>query len=337
MSLATTLPDATTCFLVRDNDAGGVTAGIERLPVSELPDGDVLIRVAYSSVNYKDGLASRGHKGVIRRLPHVPGIDAAGTVVESRSPQVATGAEVIVTGYELGAGRWGGWSEFIRVPAEWVVPLPTRLSLREAMILGTAGFTAAQCVQALELHRIEPGRGPVLVTGATGGVGCLAVMLLARLGYSVSAVSGKPEREEWLKSLGAKEVLPREAVVDTDPRPLLSTRWAGAVDTVGGATLGTIVRSLQHRGCVAACGLVGGDQLPLSVYPFLLRGVKLDGIDSAMCPYPDRVAIWRRLSREWRLDRLDEIAHEVPLAGVGDAVETILAGKVAGRTVVKVG
>lgn len=337
MTSPSAIPETMTCLVVREAPAGAVSAGIERRPLQELPEGDVLIRVQFSSVNYKDGLAARGNRGVVRKLPHVPGIDAAGTVVESRSPNVAVGAPVIVTGYDLGAGRWGGWSEFVRVPAEWVVPLPAGLSLRESMILGTAGFTAAQCVRALQRHEIDPQRGPVVVTGATGGVGCVAVMLLAKLGYEVFAVSGKPERVEWLKSLGAKEVMPREAVVDASQRPLLATRWAGGVDTVGGATLATILRSLQHRGCVAACGLVGGDQLALSVYPFLLRGVKLDGIDSAMCPSAERVEIWRRLSQEWKLPQLDDVAREVPLADVGSVVEEILAGKVVGRTLVKVG
>lgn len=329
-------PQFMNCFLVEKTADGRIMPGMSQQPLSALSDGDVLVRVQYSSVNYKDALATEGHRGIVSKFPHVPGIDAAGVVAESSVEGIEAGSSVIVTGYELGVGRWGGWAEFIRVPADWVVPLPKGLSLREAMILGTAGFTAAQCVLALERQRIIPGSGPVVVTGATGGVGCVAVMLLAKLGYHVAAVSGKPERADWLRSLGAVDVLSRDAVNDSSDRPLLSTRWAGAIDSVGGNTLSTLVRSTQHRGCVAACGLVGGDQLPLTVYPFLLRGVRLEGVDSAMCPYSERIEIWRRLSQEWKLDRLQDIATEIPLDRVTEAVQAIRDGQVVGRTLVAV-
>ena len=310
---------------------------IAEVDASQLPPGDVVVRVEYSSANYKDAMAAGGHRGVVKSLPHVPGIDAAGKVIESADSGVATGDRVLVTGYELGSSRWGGWAEYIRVPAEWVVPLPDGWTPREAMVLGTAGFTAAQCVQALERQAITPNRGPVVVTGATGGVGCLAVMLLAKLGYSVSAVTGKSDQHEWLRSLGAGEILPREAVNDASSRPLLSSRWAGAIDTVGGNVLATLVRSLRHRGCVAACGVVAGHELPLTVYPFILRGAKLEGIDSAQCPTEQRHEIWKRLSNEWRLEGLERVAREVSLDDVGAVVEQLLSGQSCGRPVIRMG
>lgn len=324
-----------TCYVVRQDATGkGVTAAIESLPLADLPAGEVTIRVQCSSANYKDALAATGHRGVVKTLPHVPGIDAAGIVVDSASDKIKAGESVLVTGYDLGAARWGGWSQFIRVPADWVVPLPPGLTLRDTMILGTAGFTAAQCVLSLLDHGVTPARGPVVVTGATGGVGCLAVMLLAKLGYQVTAVSGKPDQHDWLRSLGAHDIQPREAVTDASDRPLIGSKWAGAVDTVGGCTLATLIRSLQYRGCVAACGLVGGDQLPLTVYPFLLRGVTLDGIDSAQCPYADRLAIWKRLAGDWKLDGLDRLTREAPLTDIPRVVQQLLKGEIVGRTLV---
>ena len=324
------------CYLVEEQPDHSVFGRFVTRPLSDLPPGEVTIRVEYSSANYKDALAATGHRGVIRQLPHVPGIDAAGTVVASSAESHRAGEQVLVTGFDLGAGRWGGWAEYIRVPADWVLPLPQDWTPREAMILGTAGFTAAQCVMALERHEIQPGNGTVVVTGATGGVGCVAVLLLAQLGYRVAAVTGKADRHDWLRSLGAAEILPREAVVDATDRPLLSARWSGAVDTVGGRTLGTLLRSLQHRGCVAACGLVGGADLPITVYPFILRGCKLDGIDSALCPWPQRREVWRRLSQEWRVANLDRVAHEVALRDAGEVVRMLLAGQSVGRPILRV-
>ena len=308
--------------------------GVDAITQDELPAGDVLIRVAYSSLNYKDALACQGHPGVVREFPHVPGIDCAGTIVESASDDWRPGDEVLVTGYELGAGHWGGYAAYVRVPAEWVVRLPAGLSLREAMIYGTAGFTAAQCVTAIVEHGIEPKRGPVVVTGATGGVGCLAVAILAKLGYDVAAVTGKRDQHDWLRRLGASTMLGREEVVDDSDRPLLGSRWAAAVDTVGGKPLATILRSMQHRGCVAACGLVAGADLQLTVYPFILRGVTLAGIDSAKCPRPQRLEMWKKLAGPWRVDRLHELANEVTLDELPNEIEKILAGQIVGRTVV---
>jgi putative YhdH/YhfP family quinone oxidoreductase len=324
------------CFVVEKDSAGEVCRGLTERSRSELPAGDVLIRVRYSSLNYKDALAASAHPGVVRKLPHVPGIDAAGHVVESSSPGFQPGQEVLVTGYELGAGQWGGWAEYIRVPAEWVVPLPIGLSLKDTMILGTAGFTAAQSVHAIQLNGVEPDAGEVVVTGATGGVGCLAIKLLARLGYTVVAVTGKPELTATLQEWGAARILARDQVVDESAKPLLAGKWAAAVDTVGGQTLTTLVREMANYGVVAACGLVGGTELPLSVYPFILRGVTLAGIGSAALPYDRRLEIWRKLSDTWRLANLDSLATTISLSDVEPSIQQILAGKVVGRTVVAI-
>jgi acrylyl-CoA reductase (NADPH) len=321
-------------FVARKDAEGRVAARVERLTVDDLPAGEVLIRVAYSSLNYKDALASQGHPGVVRTLPHVPGIDCAGTVEESTSPDYRPGDQVIVTGYDLGSGHWGGYAEFVRVPAEWIVPLPVGLTLRETMIYGTAGFTAAQCVAAIIARGIEPGRGPVVVTGSTGGVGSIAVAILAKLGYEVEAVTGKAEHHEWLRKLGARTILGRNDVADDSDRPLLRGRWAAAVDTVGGKPLATILRSIQHRGCVAACGLVAGIEIPTTVYPFILRGVTLAGIDSANCPRPERLEMWRKLAGPWNVANSDSLAEEITLDDLPDRIQKILAGQIVGRTVV---
>jgi putative YhdH/YhfP family quinone oxidoreductase len=322
------------CFMVRKDANGQVAGRVEQITSADLPPGDVLIRVAYSSLNYKDALACRGHPGVVRTFPHVPGIDCAGTVVESSSSEYKHGDEVLVTGYELGAGHWGGYSQFVRVPADWVVRLPADLPFRDAMIYGTAGFTAAQCVNAIVERGIKPDRGPVVVTGATGGVGSLAVVILAKLGFEVHTVTGKGGEHDWLRKLGARTILDRAAVSDDSDRPLLASRWAAAVDTVGGKPLAMILRSLQHRGCVAACGLVAGTDLNLTIYPFILRGVTLVGIDSAKCPRQERLDIWQKLAGGWRVTQLDDIADEVSLDELPDRVEKILAGLIVGRTLV---
>jgi len=327
-----TLPEAFRCLVVSETGE----RRFETRPLQDLPPGEVLVRVAYSSLNYKDAMAASGNRGVVKKFPHVPGIDAAGVVAYSSSADWQVGDRVIVTGYELGSGRWGGFAEFIRVPADWVVRLPTGLSLRESMILGTAGFTAAQCVQALVRHRIAVDAGEIVVTGATGGVGSLAVSILARLGYQVAAVSGKAEAQQFLTGLGARQVIGRNEVRDASTKPLLPARWAGAVDTVGGETLATLLRSTSHRGCVTACGLVGGADLPLTVYPFILRGVTLAGIDSAMCPMPDRLEIWSHLASDWKPTTLDRIATEIELGELNSWIERILAGKVSGRVLVRV-
>lgn len=328
-------PESFRCFLVQKTGAGAIEAAIESRPLRELPSGDVLIRVQCSSLNYKDALATQGHPGVVTRFPHVPGIDAAGVVEQSGSARFQPGDQVLCTGYEQGSQRWGGWAEFIRAPADWVVPVPSGLTVDETMILGTAGFTAAQCVFSLEEHGVTPGSGPVIVTGATGGVGCIAIMLLAKCGYEVTAVSGKPDRYDWLRSLGAADIISRDDASDDSNRPLLSTRWAGGVDTVGGQPLSTMLRSVKHRGCVSACGLVAGAELSLTVYPFILRGVTLDGIDSANCPYDRRVKIWERLAGEWRLGDVPNLVSEITLNEINDTVANMLRGETVGRILVR--
>ena len=241
-----------------------------------------------------------------------------------------------MTGFDVGANRWGGWAEYVRVPMEWVVPLPHGLSLRESMMLGTAGFTAGLCVDALQKHGVTPDRGEVVVTGASGGVGSIAVALLGKLGYHVVAVTGKSHAHEYLNGLGAREILDRQAVDDRTGRPMLARRWAGAVDTVGGNILGTILRAAQHGGCVAACGLAGGSDLPVTVYPFILRGVTLAGIDAAWGPIPLRHEIWARLAGPWKLDCLDRITRFIDLDELPAKIGEILAGRVIGRLAVNV-
>lgn len=324
------------CFLVENPEGETLRRGIAQRSQDELPPGDVLIRVHYSSLNYKDALAAEAHPGVVRKLPHVPGIDAAGVVESDATGGFRAGDQVIVTSYGLGADQWGGWAEYIRVPADWVVPLPAELSLEESMILGTAGFTAAQCVQALLTNGIRPDAGEVVVTGATGGVGCLAVMILARLGFQVVAVTGKPQLQSRLESWGATGIIGRSDVVNDSPRPLLSSKWAGGIDTVGGRTLATILRETKNYGVVAACGLVGGTDLNLTVHPFILRGVILAGISSQSLSADRRQAIWAKLAGEWRPRQLTEVATTIGLEGVEQAVQTILRGEIVGRTVVKV-
>jgi acrylyl-CoA reductase (NADPH) len=324
------------CFLVEKEAAGTVRRGVTERPLTDLLAGDVLVRVEFSSLNYKDALAAQGHPGVVRKLPHVPGIDAAGTVAESTDNRFKSGDPVVITGYELGASQWGGWAEYARVPADWIVPLPSGLSLKESMALGTAGFTAAQCVQAIVLNGVAPGDGEILVTGATGGVGCIAVKLLAKLGYASVAVTGKPNLKSRLYEWGAGRVLSREEAVNNTDRPLLSAFWAGAVDTVGGQTLTTIVRETKPYGVVAACGLVGGTDLKLTVHPFILRGVTLAGIGSALLPHDRRLEIWRKLSGDWRIDGIDALTTTIGLNDVEQYVQRILKGEIVGRTVVQI-
>ena len=324
------------CFYVNRDEAGSVNSRITERDESELPNEQTLIRVEWSSLNYKDGLAATGHPGVARNLPHVPGIDAAGKIVESDSSDLQSGDEVLVTGYELGAAHWGGWSELIRVPKDWVIAKPEGISLRETMMIGTAGFTAAQGVHELIRNDITPDKGPIVVTGSTGGVGCLAIKLLSKLGYQVFAVSGKSENEGWLKDLGAEGVLARNEVMDDGKKPMLSTRWAGGIDTVGGPILANILKSTEVNGCVAACGMLAGVGIPISVFPFILRGVRLAGITSSLCPRSIRETIWGKLSSEWKIDDLESVSREVAFSDLQSEVDTILKGKIKGRVVVRV-
>jgi putative YhdH/YhfP family quinone oxidoreductase len=325
------------CYLVERDADKKITAGVVSRPIEDLPAGDVLIRVAWSSLNFKDALAASGRPGVAKKYPHIPGIDASGTVAESNAAAFKPGQKVLVTGFDLGAAAWGGYSEYIRVPAAWVVPLPAALTLRESMIFGTAGFTAAMAFEALIEQGITSDRGEIVVTGATGGVGSIAVAFLAKSGYRVAAVTGKPEAAGYLTQLGATTIMTRDDVNDTSGKPLLAGRWAGAVDTVGGNTLATIIRSTDRSGCVTASGLVGGIDLPLTVMPFILRGVKLVGIDSAEYPIGRRPALWERMAGEWRPADLESmVASTVELDGLDEPVREILAGKIRGRVLVRV-
>ncbi|MGX5653351.1 acrylyl-CoA reductase family protein [Geodermatophilus nigrescens] len=321
--------------LVTDSSDERAGVRLRELPVAELGDGDVLVAVSWSSVNYKDGLASRKDGKVARIDPLVPGIDLAGTVAEPGSSGLAVGTPVLVHGYDLGVAHHGGYAEFARVPAGWVVPLPPGLDERQAMTLGTAGFTAALSVVALEEHGLPAGAGPVLVTGATGGVGSVAVAILAARGHAVTAVTGKPEAAFWLHSLGATSVIDRSAL--DAKRPLQRELWAGAVDCVGGETLAAVLASLRYGAAVAASGNTGGATLPTTVFPFILRGVSLLGIDSVQCPIERRRSVWGRLADDLRPPALDALAtDEVPLDGVPAALQRILAGQARGRTLVKI-
>ncbi|MEO5821867.1 MAG: acryloyl-CoA reductase [Vicinamibacteraceae bacterium] len=325
-------------FVARTSDAG-TRGGVEDIERDALPAGDVTIAVEYSSLNYKDALSATGQNKVAAVYPHVPGIDAAGTVAESTDPVWAVGDRVLVTGYDFGALRWGGWAVYARVPSAWVVRIPDALSTFEAMAIGTAGFTAALGLEALVRNGTTPESGPVVVTGATGGVGCLAVDLFAGAGYRVIAVTGKADQHDWLKTLGATEILPREAVSlanETKPRPLLPPRWAGALDNVGGATLEALVRGAQIGGNVALCGLVGGADYRGTVMPFILRGVGLLGITSSNTPMPVRQRLWQRLATDLRPRHLTDVARLVPLDALPAEIDRMLAGKAFGRVVVEV-
>lgn len=321
---------------VEDQADGTVSRRIADRDPAELPPGEVLVHVRWSSLNYKDALSATGHKGVTRAYPHTPGIDAAGTVVESTVAEFKTGDPVLVTGYDLGMNTAGGFGERIRVPAGWVVPMPSGLTPRESMQLGTAGFTAGLAVGRIHARGVLPGRGEVLVTGASGGVGSLAVALLARAGYSVAAATGKPETAEFLRGLGASHIVSREDVSDGTDRPLLGRRWAGVIDTVGGGILAAVTRAVDYDGAVAVCGNVASPDLRLTVYPFILRGVSLLGIDSANQPMPERRALWARLAGEWKLSNLDIISREVALADLEPEIHAILQGRQRGRVLVRV-
>jgi len=319
--------------LVLDQLDGQTRPQIRELDTDALPAGDVLVDVAYSSLNYKDGLAITGRGKIIRTFPMAPGIDFAGTVAESQHPDYRPGDPVVLTGWGVGERHWGGMSQKARVKGDWLVPLPTGLSLQQAMAIGTAGFTAMLCVMALEDHGLKPGGREVLVTGASGGVGGVAVALLAQLGHTVVASTGRTEESEYLTALGAHEVIGRLAA---NGKPLESERWAGAVDTVGGATLGALLPTMAYRASVAACGNAGGAELATTVFPFILRGVNLLGIESVMCPPEPRRAAWARLARDLPAHKLDRMTRIVPLRDVSALSQEIVAGRVRGRVVVDV-
>ena len=318
-----------------EKDEAGYRAGIREIDDGQLPDGDVTVRVAYSTLNYKDGLAITGKGPVVRRFPMVPGIDLVGTVEHSDNPEFAVGDAVLLNGWGVGEVHWGGLAQKSRLKGDWLVPLPERFSPQQAMAIGTAGYTAMLCVLALERQGVKPGDGEILVTGAAGGVGSVATAVLARLGYTVVAVSGRAAEADYIRRLGASEVLDR-AEFAAPGKPLGKERWAGAVDVVGSHTLANVCASTRYRGVVTACGLAGGMDFPATVAPFILRGVTLVGIDSVMCPRVDRLEAWRRLGSDLDVSKLELISHEIGLAEAIPTASKLIAGEIRGRVIVDV-
>jgi NADPH2:quinone reductase len=318
------------------NQGGTISGSIVEATLDELTPGDVVIKAEYSSVNYKDALAATGTGKILKRFPLIGGIDVAGTIESSNSPRFREGERVLVTGYDFGVAQDGGYAEFARVPADWVVRIPEGLSTREAMVLGTAGFTAGLAIARLERNGLAPGQGKIAVTGATGGVGSIAISALSRLGYDVTAITGKDDAHEYLRSLGARDVVSRTTLA-MGTRPLETARWAGAIDAVGGDLLAWLTRTTNYWGSIASTGLTGGVELRTTVMPFILRGVSLIGIDSAMCPMAIRSDVWRRLATDMKPEGLDSIAREIALEGLSAAFDTLIAGAARGRYVVRVG
>jgi putative YhdH/YhfP family quinone oxidoreductase len=323
-------------MVVSETEGNKYSREIGQREISSLPEGEVLINVKYSSLNYKDALSATGNKGVTRKYPHTPGIDAAGVVAESSSESFKTGDEVIVTGYDLGMNTSGGFSEYIRVPGAWVVKLPKGLSLMESMIYGTAGFTAALSVYKMVQSGVKKEQGDILVTGATGGVGSIAIGILHKLGYSVVAGTGKAEAKEMLLKTGAKDIILREELDDKSGRPVLRERWAGVIDTVGGNILATAIKTTKYGGSVTACGNVASHEFTSSVYPFILKGVNLLGVDSVQCPMELRLKLWDLLAEEWKPEVLALNVEEVALEGLDEKIAEILEGKIIGRTLVNI-
>ena len=315
-------------------DADKQTVDDVELTPADLMEGDVTVAVSHSTVNYKDGLALTGRSPVVRKFPMIPGIDLAGTVEESSNANFKPGDKVVLNGFGLSETHYGGYSELARVKGDWLVPMPREFTPAQAMAIGTAGYTAMLCVLALEDAAVTPAKGAVIVTGAAGGVGSIAIALLAKLGFKVIASTGRPEEEAYLKSLGAQEIVPRSELAG-EPRMLGKERWAGAVDSVGSKTLANVIASTSYGGAVAACGLAGGLDLPTSVAPFILRGISLLGIDSVQMPKPRRIQAWNRLARDLDVSKLARMTRTIPLSGVRKAAEEILSGKIRGRLVVE--
>jgi len=322
-------------FVAREKSDGSFEQSVETKKINELPEHEVLIKVNYAALNYKDALSASGHKGITRKYPHTPGVDASGVVVESDSDQYEPGDEVIVTSYDFGMNTSGGFQEYIRVPAAWPVHLPKGISLEESMILGTGAFTAALSIYKMEINGQKAEMGPILVTGASGGVGSMAVKLLSQNGYQVIASSGKESAHSFLKGLGANEIVDREAVNDQSEKPLLAYRWAGAIDTVGDNTLATCIKACNRNGNVAVCGLVQSAELHTSVYPFILNGVNLLGIETAETPRDIRLKIWQLLASDWKVNELDQFKNVIALDELKDQIQQMLAGKSKGRCLVK--
>lgn len=318
---------------IAENEDGEFIKSIETLNKKDLPQGELLIRVQYSSLNYKDGLSASGNKGVTKNFPHTPGIDAAGIVESSSVSNILVGDEVIVTGYDLGMDTPGGFGQYISIPAAWAVPRPKNLSLRESMIIGTAGLTAALCVEKLQKMGLTVGQ-KIVISGASGGVGSFAVALLHKLGCQVIASTGSPDKAEFLNSLGATEIIDRSILAEPNSNPFAKEQWDGAIDTAGGHTLANIIKGLKHSGSVAAVGLVESAEIPVSIFPFLLRGVNLLGIDSVQITRAKRLPIWELLADNWKLDNLEQLATEIKLEEVAATLDRLLQGKTTGRILV---
>ena len=318
-----------------EKDESGYRAAVREIDEAGLPDGNVTVRVSHSTLNYKDGLAITGKGPVVRKFPMVPGIDLAGVIEESTHPEYRAGDSVLLNGWGVGEGHWGGLAQKARLNGDWLIPLPAQLSPRQAMAIGTAGYTAMLCVLALERHGVKPADGEILVTGAAGGVGSVAIAVLAKLGYSVVAVTGRPQDEEYLKYLGATEVLER-AQFSAPGKPLGRERWAGAVDVVGSHVLANVCATTKYRGVVAACGLAAGMDFPATVAPFILRGVTLAGVDSVMCPRAERLLAWQRLASDLDVEKLEKISREVGLSEAIPLAASLLNGEVRGRIIVDV-
>jgi acrylyl-CoA reductase (NADPH) len=316
-----------------ERDADPYRASLKTLDEGQLPDGDVTVRIDYSTLNYKDALAITGKGPVVRKFPMVPGVDFAGTVENSRNSAYKSGDVVVLNGWGVGESHWGGLAQIARVKSEWLVPLPAAFTTRQAMAIGTAGYTAMLCVMTLERHGVAPDSGDILVTGAAGGVGSVAVALLSKLGFRVAAMTGRPAESDFLKQLGAAEILDRTQFAGAG-KPLAKERWAAAIDVVGSHTLGNVCASLRYGGIVAACGLAGGMDFPATVAPFILRGITLAGVDGVMRPRHDRVEAWRRLSRDLDVSKLDLLTEEISLPQVLERAPLFLEGKIRGRIVV---
>lgn len=321
--------------IVINKDEGGYRAALQEISEADLPEGDVSVAVQYSTLNYKDGLAITGKGPVVRKFPMVPGIDLVGRVSESSHAEYQPGDLVVLNGWGVGEGHWGGLAQQARLKGDWLVPLPAAFTPNQAMAIGTAGYTAMLCVMALERHGVTPELGEIVVTGAAGGVGSVAVALLAKLGYTVVAVSGRPAEAAYLKSLGAVEIIDRAALA-APGKPLARERWAGAVDVVGSHVLANVCAQTRYGGVVAACGLAGGADLPTTVMPFILRGVTLAGVDSVMCPRPRRLEAWQRLARDLDIAKLEAIASEISLGEAIPVAAQLLAGNLRGRVIVDV-
>jgi putative YhdH/YhfP family quinone oxidoreductase len=321
---------------VRETDSGKFEKSIEERHLEELPDNEVLIRVHYAGLNYKDALSASGHKGITRRYPHTPGVDAAGVVMSDRSATFAEGSRVICTSYDLGMNTPGGFAQYIRVPAAWVLPLPQDMGLYESMVMGTAAFTAGLALWKMERCGQHPGMGKIVVSGASGGVGSMALGVLSRAGYYPVAATGKSELNDWLKLCGAQDIIRREEIDDTSGKPLLSSRWAGAIDNIGGNTLSTLLKGCTKEGCVASVGLVASADLNSSVYPFILNGVNLLGVDSAECAMELRAKIWQKLAWEWKPVNLEAMGRKVKLEAIPQLMEDMLRGQARGRIVAEI-